>query len=296
MRSLEEQPVIIHNLDVDKVTWASTYCDNARSVGLRTSESVNSGDISAVFIGDRIGYRQLAYLKRSGYFLGACEGDSLERENIINTDATFLVSSTEKTKIKYLLGDPAPDKLNVAGFPVDITLLQGYTKKWGEKLDRSVCFLGETRPEKNPEFELEVAGLLMESGYQCFHFSPTEISYGEKLSRLGVKVVEGLRGEDYYKNASLMQYAVCCSHRESLYVSGIEVAIMGSVPILPHNEESGYVDWCPRELMYDYPIPESVLYLIGNVGDDKKGVINTDFYNKNSYFDRIKQEMEVRNG
>jgi len=296
MSRQEREPVIIHNLDLDRVTWAITYCTNARKAGMKTSSSVGPEDKSAVFIGDDIALDQLACLKRSGYFMGACEGGEQERDNILNTDVTFLVSSTEVAKVNRLLGISDTDKLTVTGFPIDVGLLERYATRWEDKIDRSVCFLGETRPEKNPEFELEVAKLLIQSGYNCYHFSPTYVSLSDRLSDLGVTVVEELRGNQYYNRAALMQYVVCCSKRESLYVSGIETAVMGSVPIVPNNQESGYVDWCPRELMYDYPIAESVLYLIRHFGADKVGVVNTDYYHNSSYFDRLREAMEMRHG
>jgi len=294
MSRQEQEPVIVHNLDLNKVTWATTYCRNAHEFGLKTAASVGTDDKSAVFIGDNIDHRQLIRLEKSGYFLGACEGGEQERDNIINTNVTFLVSSTERLKVNRLLGLSDVNKLTIAGFPVNLELLHGYATRWEDKIDKSVCFLGETRPEKNPEFELEVAKLLTLNGFRCFHFSPTKVSVFDRLTKRGVEVVEGLRGDEYYKRVSLMQYVVCCSERESLYVSGIETAAMGSVPVLPRNQESGYVDWCPPEQMYEYPIAESVLYAIKQLGSSEVGKVDVSYYSHKNYFKRLKKAMEVQ--
>lgn len=285
------QPVVIPNLNLQEVTWAQAYCAAAKESGLKVINYPTKNESRRVFLGDVIPSELLAYSQVAVYLLAAVEGFQVEKENIFNTQLSLLASSAERERINTYFGHIDSDKLFVAGFPIKVTELEKYFVPWDKKIKKSVCFLGETRPIKNPSLELEIIKKLRERNYQCFHLSPRGVSISDELKTLGCQVIEGIRGNTYFQTASHFQYVVNTSHSESLYISGIEASIMGAVPIVPSQTHSGFSDWCPPVLMYDYPSADSAVDLIGSVDGLVRPFINYRWYNQNAYFKRIVERV-----
>lgn len=287
------QPVIVPNLDTQLVTWAPAYCQTGQSVGLEVTATPGAQQDKRIFIGDEIPSTLLADAKVAVYLLAAFEGLAVEEENIHNTDLTLVASSAEIAKIQTNFRGVDTQKLFIAGFPLETEILEKYHKPWEQKIPKSVCFLGETRDIKNPPFELEIVRKLQELGYQCFHLSPRGVSISDKLKALGCIVIEGIKGEDYYKTASQFQYVVNTSYSESLYISGIEASIMGAIPILPKQESSGFSDWCPPSLMYEYPSVEAAIDLIKRIDGFVAPDISYSQYDQKNYFKKVVREIEA---
>ena len=216
------QPVVVPNLNIREVTWAPAYCRAAENNGLRVTNQPSKMESRRVFIGDIIPSELLADSQVAIYLLAAIECLQVEKENILNTHLSLLASTAELTKASDYFGDTGSEKLFVAGFPINVAELEKYYISWDKKIRNSVCFLGETRPIKNPSLELEIIRKLHARGYHCFHLSPRGVSISDELKALGCQVIEGISGDAYFRMASQFQYVVNTSYSESLYISGIE--------------------------------------------------------------------------
>jgi hypothetical protein len=280
--------LLVKNLNTDDVTWALSFQQSALEAGFKVSDSTYTISHIKLFIGDVITPEMIADNALNIYFCAAIEGLEEERRSIGLTDVTLLASSQELSKAARYFPEYDSSKYLVNGFPVQVSKIKKMASDWSEKKPKSVCFLGETRPEKNPEFELRLILELTQQGYRCAHLSPAAISISDKLQDLGCEVVENIRGAKYLAKADEFQFAINTSHRESLFISGIEAHALGAVPIMPNMPTSGYFDWCPEELMYEPDNIGQVIQLISELSESNRPQLNIDWYDEQQYFSRLK--------
>ena len=241
---------------------------------------------------ESVSYTHLDVYKRQAlglYFLAACEALTSEHTSMLLTGATIVPSSQTLRQVAQAFPDIDPSRLHILGFPLDLDRLATFALEWKKKEPNSVIFLGETRPEKQPDLEVNIAKKLIDLGYTCYHSSPTKVSIRSQLEDIGVQVIEDIQGEDYLKLLARMQYVVCTSSHESLYVSGIEGTALGAQVILPNNPDAGYMDWCVRENLYNPDDVQSAVERIQATREDKNGepLGAIQQYDRAHFFNRI---------
>ncbi len=282
-------PTIIDNLDIDQVTWARSYCNAANEEGLVVRSMPVESDAVCVFIGDVIDQEMLSKSKASVYMLAAVEGTAIEQQNIYNTTHTIVPSKSETVKLQRHFPDIQLCKVSIQGFPINIERIRKFAQPWKNKKLKSVCFLGETREIKNPQMEVEVIKRLKRMGFSCTHLSPTTISFKDQLQQEGCITIEGIRGTPYYQEVAATQFVINTSISESLYVSGIEAFLLGTIPILPNQDHSGFSDWSPVSVMYDYPSIDHICNLVEKLSIGNCPQANLDWYSQRQYFNRLRK-------
>lgn len=212
-------------------------------------------------------------------------------DNIDWADLTIVVSNSEYNKIVGV-NEELGRKVKVFGFPIDFSRLRKF--KGRKKKKGSVCFLGETRAIKNPEFEVALIQFLSSKEYKCFHLSPSFVSYKDRLLSSGCRVVEGVRGERYFSLLSKFEFFISTSHYESLSVSGIEAFLLGCVPFVP--DHSGFIDWCPPENRYRVFKKEIIFETMLKAREDSDKEVDLSWYSADNFFRRLENELVVRSG
>ncbi len=273
---------VVINLDPHKVTWAQSLIESAQKnkVAVISQKEAAKRKNNYLFIGDEI--NESLFTGNSGkniYFLAASSippSDQstkkmidLEVSNIKWAYKTIVVSREEKNKITKTYKE-LERRIVLSGFPLDMTKIKSFLKEG--KVENSVCFLGQLREIKNPNFEIRLVKYLSKRGFLCSHFSPWGNPYKKSLLKNGARVIENIRGEDYLKKLSTYQFFISTSSYESLCVSGIEAYLLNCTPITPNN--SGFKDWCPSTNRYDNFSKKDVFSLIiklkGQKLDNKK--------------------------
>lgn len=284
---------VVKNLDVGAVTWAKLFCEQAERYGWGVVDTPCSGNTYRLFLGDTISKEVLCMDGLNIYLLAAFEGSSSEISNIESTDVTLLPSRSELRKVRQVIPGLEIRKLLVNGFPVNTQELLRLRLPFGEKGEKSVCFAGETRPEKNPELEIAVARRLVKEGFSCIHMSPFAVSYKEELANAGVSVMEYVQHSLYINMLTNYRFIVNTSLRESLWISGIEGAILGGIPIAPNHESSGLTEWCPNHLLYNYSSPiEDILKKVTRIREaDAIPLSIFSWYDSSQYFKRLCEHL-----
>ena len=290
---MKKKGAVVANINVGTVTWAKSFIKSAKENGIRVTDDPYE-NVHRIFIGDNIPISDILDNKRHLYFLAASSippSDSTDPEtdeenestNIHWADQTLVVSNSERMKLESTVPDLI-GKVMVNGFPVSIKQIQD-TSLGYEKLEKSVCFLGETRGIKNIDLEVELTQILRDIGYNAFHLSPGVVSRRKELELAGSKVVENVRGSEYWKLLSGFQYFVSTSFYESLGVSGIEATVAGCIPIVPDN--SGFRDWCPPENRYTPDDEKHALELIRTQNNWVECMDRVGWYDSREFFSRI---------
>lgn len=294
----ENKLFVVTNIDVKNVTWARSYLDSASRAGIEIVDPLSYKPGSHIYIGDNIPPVNRFTGDKNYYFLAASSlppSDSptaddveIELNNIQRTDATLLVSNAEKQKINRVYPEVS-GKLVVNGFPVDIDRIMRHRS---EKVPKTVCFLGQSREIKNPDFEIELVQELVRSGFECFHSSPSTLTRRKDLEKVGCYTYENIRGRRYFKLVSSCQYYISTSKYESLGVSGIEASLLGCVAITPRN--TGQADWCPPAQTYENYDSKEVVDIVRSRPVPEVNP-KLDWYHPIQYFKRVRSLTSIKN-
>jgi hypothetical protein len=266
MNLLSDKTVIniVHNLDLQKVSWvesflnACEYNNISRSFKPRVDVDVN------LFLGDVIDWGNNPSKALNVYFLAATSFNpflphdkvtkDLELLNICNSDLVILPSYSEL----HLLKNQFPQmeyKFRVLGFPINCDTLRSVN----EKEPLSICFVSTSSSIKNNNFEFDLSMQLIKMGYNVTHFNSQENApFSRTTSR--ARLVNKLPLNKFLDALSYQKYFICVSHYESLCVSGIQAALLGAIPVCPLN--SGFLDWCPSKNTFKQYTFDSILQAI----------------------------------
>lgn len=287
---------IVINLDPQKITWASSFIKAARKnkIAVVSQKEAMKRKNNRIFIGDKINKQLFEKVPgKNVYFLAASsiypsdnskkKQINLEISNIRWSDKTIVVSREEKNKIVTQYKS-LKNKIVTLGFPIDIAMLKGIAKRSNKK-ENSVCFLGELRKIKNPDFEIKLGSYLIKHGFFCTHLSPGKNKYKKTLCKKGFEVIENIKGDVYLSNLSTYQFFIATSKYESLCISGLEAALLNCIPITP--DSSGFKDWCPKKYRYDSRSLKNILNLMFNLKSQKHHLKKLNQYSDYIFFNKI---------